>query len=182
MSVVQPWLAAFSGLRNVPPNGDCRAWAYFLRLRLAGRPDAGKSSEALDKPLSTKMQVLVDVDDHIDASEELRIRVEGVVEGSLGRFEGQIARVEVHLAQLSHAPAGHARCCRMEAYAGALTPITVSHEGMTLTEAIHAAAAKLHRAVGAALRQRNATEGATAGDAQEDGRAPEEGLGQLPSS
>jgi hypothetical protein len=128
------------------------------------------------------MQVRVDVDDHIDGSEELLIRVEGVVEGSLDRFEGQIARVEVHLGQLSHPPAGQGMCCRMEAYAGALKPIAVSHEGMTLTEAIHAAAAKLHRAVAAALSQRNAADAAAAGDGHEDDRASEEGLGQLRSS
>jgi hypothetical protein len=132
--------------------------------------------------LSTKMQVRVDVDDHIDGSEELLIRVEGVVVGSLDRFEDRISRVEVHLAQLSHPRAGHAMCCRMEAFAGALKPIAVSHEGLTLTEAIHAAAAKLHRAVATALNRTSATKMAAASDAGGDDHAPEEELGHLRSS
>ena len=128
------------------------------------------------------MQVRVDVDDHIDGSEELLIRVEGVVEGSLDRFEGRISRVEVHLGQLTHTRAGHSMCCRMEAYAGALKPIAVSHEGLTLTEAIHAAAAKLHRAVATAINRNAASSGAAAGETQEDNGTPEEGLGPVRSS
>lgn len=131
------------------------------------------------------MQVRVDFDDHIDGSEDLVIRVEGVVEGSLDRFQGRISRVDVHLSQLGRAQPGQRDlCCRMEAYAGALAPIVVSHEAMTLTEAIHAAAAKLTRAVGAALGRRKPKEDAAAEgqDAHDDGGAGEEGLGHLRSS
>jgi ribosome-associated translation inhibitor RaiA len=94
------------------------------------------------------MQIRVDVDDHIDGSEELMVRVEGVVEGALDRFQEHIARVAVHLSQLSRREAGDRdMSCRMEAYAGGLKPIEVSHEALTLTEAIHSASAKLERAV-----------------------------------
>ncbi len=126
------------------------------------------------------MQIRVDVDDRIDASQELMIRVEGVVEGSLDRFQGRIARVDVHLSQLSRPQPGHLdMCCRMEAYAGALAPIVVTHEAVTLTEAIHASAAKLARAVGAALgRQKGKV---TEPDAP-GGAAEEDGLGPLRSS
>src|SRR5579862_3913975 len=92
----------------------------------------------------TKMQIRVDVDEHIDGSEELLTRVEGVIEGSLDRYQEQIARVEVHLSQrIHHRRGAHDMCCRMEAHMEGLKAITVSHEGMTLTEAIHAASAKL---------------------------------------
>jgi|SRR6185312_16065711 len=129
------------------------------------------------------MQVRVDVDDHIDGSEELMMRVEGVVEGSLERFQGCVARVDVHLSQLARSSKGHCDlCCRMEAYAGAVTPIVVSHEAITLTEAIHAAAAKLNRAVVAVLGQRAGPDDQAAADAQEAGTAPGEGLGHLRSS
>jgi ribosome-associated translation inhibitor RaiA len=103
------------------------------------------------------MQIRVDVDDHIDGSEELMVRVEGVVEGSLDRYQEQLVRVEVHLSQLSRQNAGaRDMCCRMEAFASAgLKPIAVSHEGMTMTEAIHAASAKLERAVATALARRS---------------------------
>jgi ribosome-associated translation inhibitor RaiA len=113
------------------------------------------------------MQIRVDVDNHIDGSEELMVRVEGVVEGSLDRFQDQLARVEVHLSQLSRQQRAGSRdmCCSIEAFAGAgLKSIAVSHQGMTLTEAIHAASAKLERAVEVALRRTELAASGTAGD------------------
>ena len=99
-----------------------------------------------------KMQIRVDVDDHIDGSEELMVRVEGVVEGSLERFQEQVSRVDVHLSQrIPHRPGERDMCCRMEAHADGLKVISVLHEALTLTEAIHAASAKLERAVYLAL-------------------------------
>jgi ribosome-associated translation inhibitor RaiA len=122
---------------------------------------------------STKMQIRVDVDAHIDGSEELMDRVEGVVEGSLDRYQDLIARVEIHLSQLSHPQAGtRDLSCRMEAHASGFQPIAVSHEAMTLTEAIHAASAKLERAVHAVLGR--VKKGAA-------GPMEEEGLGRLES-
>jgi ribosome-associated translation inhibitor RaiA len=107
-----------------------------------------------------QMQVRVDVDDHIDSNEELANRIEGVVEGSLQRYSDRVVLVRVHLSRLVHAPGRvHQRtgerdmCCRMEAQADLVKPIVVSHEGLTLTEAIHAAAAKLERAVHEALKK-----------------------------
>ena len=98
------------------------------------------------------MQIRVDVDDHIDGSEELMVRVEGVIEGSLDRFQERIARVDVHLSQRTPHRAGERdMCCRMEAYAGTLKVGEVSHDALTLTEAIHAASAKLERAIHTAL-------------------------------
>jgi ribosome-associated translation inhibitor RaiA len=101
----------------------------------------------------TKMQIRVDVDDHIDGSEELLVRVEGVVQGSLDEYQEQITRVDVHLSRRAPRRHGdHDMCCRIEAHAGGQNPISVSHEAMTLTEAIHAASAKLGRAVPLALQ------------------------------
>jgi len=102
---------------------------------------------------ATKMQVRVDVDEHIDGSEELMTRVEGVVEGTLERYTERLTRVDVHLSQLTtHKHGERDMVCRMEAFASSvLKPISVDHQGMTMTEAIHAASAKLERAVHAAL-------------------------------
>lgn len=98
------------------------------------------------------MQVLVNSDHHIVAGEDLTERVRGVVEGRLERFEGRITRVEVHLSDLNSQKLGERdRRCIMEARVGGLKPIAVSHEAQTLTEAIHAAADKLKRAVERAL-------------------------------
>jgi hypothetical protein len=132
---------------------------------------------------SNKMQVRVDVDDHIDGSEELMVRVGGVVEGSVDRFQGRVARVDVHLSQVGGPGVGHHHlCCRMEAYAGALTPIVVSHDEITLTEAIHAAAAKLNRAIWLALVERaTRVETAPGEEAPSADPAAAEGLGQLRS-
>jgi ribosome-associated translation inhibitor RaiA len=132
---------------------------------------------------TTQMQIRVDTDDHIDSSEELTIRVRGVVEGSVDRFQDRLTLVEVHLSRLLlHPIGGRDMCCRIEAHAGTSTlkPIVVSHEAVTLTEAIHAASAKLERAVHAALggvRSKDATAPAAAEAAD-----PAEGLGHLKSS
>ena len=104
----------------------------------------------------SQMQVRVDTDDHIDSNDELANRVEGVVEGSLERYRDRVVLVQVHLSRLVQARHGSGErdmCCRMEAQAGTSSPIVVSHEALTLTEAIHAAAAKLERAVHDALKR-----------------------------
>ena len=108
----------------------------------------------------SQMQVRVDTDDHIDSNDELANRVEGVVEGSLERYRDRVVLVQVHLSRLvhvtggaTHRPGERDMCCRMEAQAGTSSPIVVSHEALTLTEAIHAAAAKLERAVHDALKR-----------------------------
>lgn len=129
------------------------------------------------------MQIRVDVDDHIDGSEELMVRVEGVVEGSLDGYQERVTRVDVHLSRrIPHRHGEHDMCCRMEAHASGHHPISVSHEAMTLTEAIHAASAKLERAVHLALQDAR-SRGAGAG-ADEDAEVPgqAEGLGHLRSS
>lgn len=129
-----------------------------------------------------KMQIRVDVDDHIDGSEELMVRVEGVVEGSLDRFQERIARVDVHLSQrVPHKHGERDMCCRMEAHAGGLRPIAVSHEALTLTEAIHAASAKLERAVHLALHAVEPTDPAAAGE-EDEVQGHSDGLGRLGSS
>src|SRR4051812_8392299 len=101
------------------------------------------------------MQIRVDVDDHIDGSEALMVRVEGVVEGSLDGYQEYVAHVDVRLSRrrIPHRHGQHDMCCRMEAHAGGHPLIiSVSHEAMTLTEAIHAASAKLARAVHLAMQ------------------------------
>jgi Sigma 54 modulation protein / S30EA ribosomal protein len=107
-----------------------------------------------------QMQIRVDADNHIDSNEELADRVEGVVEGSLERYRDRVVFVQVYLSRLSHHRQGERDiCCRMEAQAhgfsgqaGSPNPIVVSHEALTLTEAIHAASVKLERAVHEALK------------------------------
>lgn len=130
----------------------------------------------------TKMQIRVDVDDHIDGSEELMVRVEGVVQGSLDGYQGQVTQVAVHLSRrVPHRHGEHDMCCRMEAHAGGHHPVSVSHEAMTLTEAIHAASAKLERAVHAALRAARPSDAGSL-DQKDDLPGAAEGLEHLRSS
>jgi hypothetical protein len=68
----------------------------------------------------------------------------------------------------------------MEAHAGS-KPIAVSHEAMTLTEAIHAASAKLGRAVHTALSRLKSQDAEAAAAKDDKGPAPE-GLGPHSSS
>ena len=103
----------------------------------------------------SQMQIRVNADEHIDSSEELTLRIEGVIEGSLERYQDRVTLVEVHLSRLTHHPgSGRDMCCRMEAQVGAVKPIAVTHEAFTLTEAIHAASAKLERAIHDEFQQR----------------------------
>ena len=124
------------------------------------------------------MQIRVHADEYVDSSEELIFRVEGVVEGSLHDYEDRVTLIEVHLSRHTpHHPGDRDMCCRMEAHLSALKPLEVSHEALTLTEAIHAASAKLERAIHAALGRRKSKEAAA--PAADEGAHPSEGLGQL---
>ncbi len=94
------------------------------------------------------MQIRVVADEHIDSNDELTLRIEGVIEGSLERYIDRVTLVEVHLSRhAQHSMGGRDLCCLMEAHVGGLRPIAVSHDAFTLTEAIHAASAKLERAI-----------------------------------
>jgi hypothetical protein len=124
------------------------------------------------------MQIRVHADEHVDSNQELIFRVEGVVEGSLHRYEDRVTLVEVHLTRhVPHHPGDRDMCCRMEAHFSALKPLEVSHEALTLTEAIHAASAKLERAIHTALGHHRKSKEAAA-PAVEEGADPSEGLGQ----
>jgi ribosome-associated translation inhibitor RaiA len=125
------------------------------------------------------MQILVDADDHLHGSQDLTARIEGVVEGALERFTERIIRVEVRLSDLnSGRPGERDMCCHMEAHAGGLKPIAVSHEAVTLTEAIHATASKLERALHHALGRIKSKPVRVPVSGHDD---PAEGLGHLES-
>jgi ribosomal subunit interface protein len=93
------------------------------------------------------MQIQVNTDNHINGSEELRRQVEGVVEGALNRFSDRITRVEVHLTDESSSSKarGNGMRCVLEARPASHEPITVSHDGTTLEQALDGAADKLEK-------------------------------------
>jgi hypothetical protein len=124
------------------------------------------------------MQIRVHTDEHVDGSQELIFRVEGVVEGALHDYGDRVTLVEVHLSlRTPHRPGDRDMCCRMEAHLSALKPLEVGHEALTLTEAIHAASAKLERAIHAALGRRKSKD--VAAPAVDESADPSESLGQL---
>jgi len=93
------------------------------------------------------MQVQISTDNHIAGSEELTREVEAVVEGALGRFSDWLTRVEVHLSDenSSAKSRGDDKRCVMEARPEGHQPLSVSHQGATLAQALGGAAKKLAR-------------------------------------
>jgi len=93
------------------------------------------------------MQVQVSTDNHIEGSAELSRQVEAVVEGALGRFSDWITRVEVQLSDESSGSKtrDNDKRCVMEARPAGQQPISVSHLGATLDQALKGSAKKLAR-------------------------------------
>lgn len=114
------------------------------------------------------MQIQVSTDNHIEGSERLTRQVEAVVEGALGRFSDRITRVEVHLTDESSSQksAGNDKRCGMEARLAGLQPITVSHDGSSLEQALDGAADKLEKTLKRTLGRLDDPKGRTsyAGD------------------
>lgn len=95
------------------------------------------------------MQIQVNTDNHTAGSAELTRQVEGVVEAALGRFSDRITRVEIHLTDenSSAKSRGNDMRCVMEARPASHQPITVSHEGTSLEQALDGAANKLEKSL-----------------------------------
>jgi len=103
------------------------------------------------------MQVLLNTDPHIHGSLEMASHLETVVKDALGRFSGQITRVEAHLSDAnSHAKTGPDEIhCTLEARLAGLEPVVVKDHADTAHQAIHAAVHKLKRAVISALSKQD---------------------------
>ena len=103
------------------------------------------------------MQVLLNTDPHTDGSLEMASHLETVVKDALGRFSGQITRVEAHLSDAnSHSKAGPDEIhCMLEARIAGLEPVVVKDHAGTAHQAIHAAVNKLKRAVISALSKQD---------------------------
>ena len=100
-----------------------------------------------------RMQVLLNTDPHTDGRLEMASHLETLVRDALGRFGGQITRVEAHLSDAnSHSKTGPADIhCTLEARLAGLEPVVVKDHAGTAHQAIHAAVSKLKRAVATAL-------------------------------
>ena len=94
------------------------------------------------------MQIQVTTDNHIHGGERLIEGITQALEGTLERFNGQITRVEVHLADVN-GPKGadNDKRCLMEARLAGHQPIVASHQAATVDESVDGASEKLFRAI-----------------------------------
>jgi len=100
------------------------------------------------------MQVLVNSDHTIHASESVTERVDSIVTGAVDRFASRITRIEVHLTDTNADKHGAAdKRCTMEARVAGLAPVVVRHAASSMHDAIDEAADKLERALEHALRR-----------------------------
>jgi len=100
------------------------------------------------------MQIQVNTDRNIEGREKLTAHVESVVESALNRFSDRITRVEVHLSRQNGDVSGHEdKRCMMEARLEGRQPIAVTHQAVTLDQAIHGAADKLQRSFNSTLER-----------------------------
>ncbi|MDQ6630874.1 MAG: HPF/RaiA family ribosome-associated protein [Verrucomicrobiota bacterium] len=93
------------------------------------------------------MKIQINTDNNIEGREELAEQTKATVESTLGRFTGQITRVEVHLSDENsqHKGGAHDKRCMMEARLEGHQPIAVTDEAETIAQAIDGAADKLKR-------------------------------------
>jgi hypothetical protein len=86
------------------------------------------------------MLVQVNSDNHITGTERLSTWVEDEVRDTLGRFEPQLTRVEVYLADLnSHKETTIDKKCTLEARLAGIPPIAVTKQAGTIDDALTAA-------------------------------------------
>ena len=91
------------------------------------------------------MNIQINTDNHIGGSDELTRQVEDAVEGSLGWFGEWITRVEVHPSDESSSSKSrdNDKRCVMEARPAGHQPLSVSHQGSTMDQALNGSAKKL---------------------------------------
>ncbi|WP_454564860.1 HPF/RaiA family ribosome-associated protein [Pseudomonas sp. AIG] len=94
------------------------------------------------------MQIQVNSDNHIQSSQRLEEWVRTTIESTLERYEEDLTRVEVHLAdENGDKPGPHDMRCQLEARPKGHQPISVTHKADSLEQAIDGAAEKLEHAL-----------------------------------
>ena len=98
------------------------------------------------------MKVQLHTDNHIQGDEALAQRVEQIVVDALGRFNGQVGRVEVHVSDVNGGKSGSRdKHCTMEARVDGLPPMAASAEAESVALALTGAAKKLERVLDSSL-------------------------------
>jgi DNA-directed RNA polymerase specialized sigma24 family protein/ribosome-associated translation inhibitor RaiA len=93
------------------------------------------------------MHIQVNTDRHIEGSAKLVEDVERVVQQALGRYGDRITRIEVFLSDENSSQkfGGSDKRCVIEARLGGVRPVSVSHQGSSLDQAIGGATDKLEK-------------------------------------
>lgn len=108
------------------------------------------------------MQVIVNTDHNLAASDDLFARVEADVTAAIDRFSDRVTRVEVHLNDENSSKAGPAdKRCMMEARVSGQPPLAVTANAADYDLAIASAADKLTRALDSLLGRLDDRRGAT---------------------
>lgn len=90
------------------------------------------------------MQIQVNTDHNIEASEAFLARIEAEILAVLARFADGLTRIEVHLSDESAGrSSGEDKRCMLEARPAGRTPVAVTHHAATIDEALQGAAHKL---------------------------------------
>ena len=90
------------------------------------------------------MTIQFNTDNNITGSEELRAPLNAAIERSLGRFSGQITRLEIHLNdENSHKKGQNDKRCMLEARMEGRQPIAVTNNADTNEQALKGAIDKL---------------------------------------
>jgi hypothetical protein len=90
------------------------------------------------------MQIQVNTDTNIDASDELVRRIDAELESALARFGDQITRVEVHVGDENAGRSdGVDKRCMLEARPAGQPPVVVTNHAGTVAEACSGAVRKL---------------------------------------
>jgi ribosome-associated translation inhibitor RaiA len=91
------------------------------------------------------MYIRINTDNNIEGSESLIDQIRGKLESDLSRFGDNMTQVNVHLSdENSDKKVGHdAMRCMIEVHLEGLQPIAVTHQAVTLVQAVDGAAAKL---------------------------------------
>lgn len=96
------------------------------------------------------MKINVNTDKHIHG--DMQRHVEDAVHAALGRFAGQLSRVEVHLRDANGGKTGaNDKHCLMEARIDGRPPLAASDDADSVASAINGAARKLQRVLDSSL-------------------------------
>ncbi len=98
------------------------------------------------------MNIQINSDNNILGTEELTAQFEQIITNSLGRFSGQVTRLEVHLNdENSHKNGQNDKRCMLEARLEGMQPIAVTNHAGTLEQALKGAIDKMKTTLDSAI-------------------------------